>query len=129
MNARRRSKFDPAIDRVRLDKLTIFEITEAELDAHERGSPESLFFNLAVAAVSIAGSFLVSLLTTTIEDDRTFTIFVVICASDFVSGVSFSLLWWQMRKSLKKVAREIRDRKPPEGIPGSATGSNATERE
>ena len=115
----RRSKFDPTIDRVRLDKLTIFEITEAELDALEQGSTESIFFNLAVAAVSITTSFLVSILTTSIENDRTFIVFVVICAIGFVSSLTFMLLWWRMRKSLKKVAQEIRSRKPPEGIPES----------
>jgi len=113
MSAARRSKLDPPIERVRLDKLTIYEITEAELDALERGSTESIFFNLAIAAVSIASSFLVSLLTTTIESDHTFTVFVVICTLGFGGGLTFTLLWWHMRKSLKKVAREIRGRKPP----------------
>jgi hypothetical protein len=121
MSAARRSKLDPPIERIRLDKLTIFEITEAELDALERGSTESLFFNLAIATVSIATSFLVSLLTTVIENDRTLIVFVVICVVGFLSGLTFTLLWLQMRKSLKKVAREIRDRKPPEGKLGPST--------
>ena len=72
-----------------------------------------------MAAVSITSSFLVSILTTTIENDRTFIVFVVICEIGFVSSLTFILLWWRMRKSLKKVAQEIRSRKPPEGIPES----------
>jgi hypothetical protein len=116
MTRRRKTELDPAIHRVRLDKLTIFEITEAELEALERGSPESLYLNLGIAALSIASSFLISLLTTTIADTQTFCVFVIICAVGFVAGVTFALLWWLSRRSLKKVARDMRNRMPPEGI-------------
>jgi hypothetical protein len=71
---------DPAIHSVRLDKLRIFEISEAELEELERGSPESIFLNLALAVLSIAISFSVSLFTTRIESNRTFIVFVVVTA-------------------------------------------------
>ncbi len=60
---------DPAIHRVRLDKLRIFEISEAELEALERGSPDSIFLNLAIAVLSVAISFSVTIATTKIEND------------------------------------------------------------
>jgi hypothetical protein len=110
-----KSKLDPAIHRVRLDRLTIFEITEAELEALERGSPESLFLNLGIASLSFASSFFISLLTTTIEDVRTFCVFVIVTVAGFVAGITFALLWWQSRRSLRNVAAEIRRRMPPEG--------------
>ena len=116
MNARRRSKLDPTIEWVPLGKLTVFHVSEAELDALERGSPESLFLNLGIATLSIATSLLIALLATNIPNTKTFIVFVVVCAVCFVAGVTFGLLWWQLRRSLKKVAQEIRDRKPPEGI-------------
>ncbi len=75
--ARRRTQLDPAIHRVRLDKLRIFEITEAVLDALERGSPESIFLNLAIAVLCIAISFSFSLATANIDNDRTFYVFVI----------------------------------------------------
>lgn len=125
MNAARRSKLDPLIERIRLDKLTIFEITEAELDALERGSTESLFFNLSIAALSTAVSFLIALLTTTIESNRTFMVFVVVCTFGFLSGVTFTLVWWQMRRSLKGVAQTIRDRKLGHGIQAPESGDTA----
>jgi len=111
-----KSQLDPAIHRVRLDRLTIFEITEAELVALERGSPESLFLNLAIAALSVASSFLAALLSTTIDATRTFCVFVIVCSIGFLAGLTFALLWWQSRRSLKNVAREIRSRMPPEGV-------------
>lgn len=116
MTRPRRTKFDPAIHRVPLEKVTIFEITDAELESLERGSPESLFLNLAIASFSISFSFLVSLLTATITDIRTFCVFVIVCTIGLITGVTFGLLWWQSHHSLQNVAREIRKRMPPEGI-------------
>ncbi len=116
MTRPQKPQLDPAIHRVRLDKLTIFEITEAELEALERGSPESLYLNLAIAALSIAASFLIALLTTKIEDVRTFCVFVIVCGLGFIAGITLGLLWWQSRRSLKNVARDIRSRMPPEGV-------------
>lgn len=112
--ARRRTQLDPAIHRVRLDKLRIFEITEAELEALERGSPESLYLNLAIAVLSVAISFTVALATTKIDDDRTFYVFVIVTSTGYVSGITFALLWFISRRSLKKVSTEIRSRIPPE---------------
>ncbi|MEX0718104.1 MAG: hypothetical protein WD066_16040 [Planctomycetaceae bacterium] len=116
MNARRREHLDPAIQRVRLDKLRIFEISEAELEALERGSPESLFLNLAIAVLSVAVSFSVALATTRIDEDRTFAVFVIVAVVGYVSGTTFGLLWFVSRRSLRRVSADIRSRIPPEGI-------------
>lgn len=114
--ARRRIELDPAIHRIRLDRLRIFEITEAELEALERGSPESIFLNLAIAAVSVATSLLAALTTATIANDRTFYVFVIVTCVGYIAGITFALLWVISRRSLKKVSTEIRSRIPPEGV-------------
>lgn len=114
--ARRRTQLDPAIHRVRLDKLRIFEITEAELEALEQGSPESIFLNLAIAVLSIAISFSIALATATIDQDRTFYVFVIVTSIGYVAGVTFALLWFISRRSLRSVAASIRSRIPPEGV-------------
>ena len=106
----------PAIYRVRLDKLTIFEITESELEALEHGSPESLFLNLAVAVGSTAISFSVALATTQIDSTKTFCVFVLIMIIGYLSAFTFGLLWWRSRRSLKSVSKNIRGRRVPEGI-------------
>ena len=107
---------DPAIHRVRLDKLRIFEISEAELEELERGSPESIFLNLALAVLAVAISFSVSLATTKIESDRKFIVFVIITALGYVAGATFAILWLVARRSLKSVSARIRSRIPAEGI-------------
>ncbi len=114
--ARQRTQLDPAIHRIRLDKLRIFEITEAELEALERGSPESLFLNLAIAVLSIAISFSVTLGVTSIASDRTFYVLVIVTSVGYIAGITFALLWIISRRSLKKVSADIRSRIPPEGV-------------
>ncbi len=114
--AKRRTELDPAIQRVRLDKLRIFEITEAELEALERGSPESIFLNLAIAVLSLAIAFSIALATTKIDNDRTFYVFVIVTSVGYVAGITFALLWFIARRSVKNVSAEIRSRIPPEGL-------------
>jgi len=115
--AKRRSQFDPAIHRVPLDKLRIFEITEAELESLERASPGSILFNLAVATISVALSFSIALTTTKIDSLRTFCVFVIVTVVAWIAGITFSLFCFSLRKSLKSVSKEIRSRiPPPEGF-------------
>lgn len=109
-------QLDPAIHRVRLDKLTIFEITEAELDSLERGSPGSLYSSLAVAVISIAISFSIALTTTQIQSVKTYCFFVIVTVVGYLSALTFGLLWWQSHRSLRTVAQEIRRRRTPEGV-------------
>jgi hypothetical protein len=100
-----------------LDRLRIFEISEAELESLERGSSESVYLNLALSVLSIAASFSVSLLTTEIESDRTFVVFVVITVVGYLAGITFGVLWLISRRSLRSVSAQIRSRIPVEGIP------------
>lgn len=121
--ATRSPQLDPAIHRVRLDKLRIFEITEAELEALERGSPESIFLNLAIAVLSVAISFSVTLTTAKIDNDRTFIVFVIITSIGYVAGITLTLLWFISRRSLRNVSAEIRSRIPPEGLQENGSDS------
>ena len=115
MAARKKTTLDPAIHRVPLDRLRIFEISEAELEALERGSAESLLLNLAIGVISVALSLTASLATATFASDRVFNVFVIIVVVGYVAGVAFALLWYKSRKSLRNVSTEIRSRIPPEG--------------
>ena len=117
-----RSRLDSAIHRVRLDKLRIFEISEAELEALERGSIESIFLNLGIAALSTAVSLTVSLASATVSNDRTFYVLVIVTAVAYVSATAFGLLWFVSRRSLRSVSTAIRSRIPPEGIQEDGAG-------
>jgi hypothetical protein len=125
MTRAKKSHLDPAIHRVRLDRLTIFEITESELEALERGSPESPYLNMGIAVLSVAVSFYISLATATIDSIKTYCLFVIVTVVGYLAAVTFGLLWWQSRRSLKKVAQEIRSRIAPEGIQEGPEGGEA----
>lgn len=116
----------PAIRRARLDKLSIFEVSESELETLERGSPDSLFLNLAIFVFSVAISFSVTLATTTIAPSRTFNVFVIVIVVGYLAGMTFGLLWWSSHKSIKSVIRQIRDRLPPEGVLAPTDGEDQT---
>lgn len=51
------------IRRAPLQRLTIYEVEESELAILERGSPDTVFLNIAVALLSVSVSLSVALLT------------------------------------------------------------------
>lgn len=125
MSRTKRVQLDPAIRRVPLPEIKIFDVTEAELEELERGSPESLFLNLGIAALSTAVSFSASLSTATVGDLRVFCVIVIITVVSYLASITFGLLWWQGRRSAKSVIRRIRTRIPPEGIQEAALADEA----
>lgn len=106
----------PAIRRARLDQLTIYDVTEAELEILERGSPDSLYLNFAIALLSTAVSFSVTLATTPISVDRTFQVFLVLTVVGYVAATVLLSLWFRTRQSVSTVTATIRSRLPPLGI-------------
>src|SRR6266516_1346497 len=98
----------PAIRRAKLGTLTIYEISEAELEIIERGSPESLFLNFAIFLISVAISFSVTLATANIASNRTFQVFVIITAIGYLAGAILLALWWRSRSSTKTITDAIR---------------------
>ena len=111
------SEFLPAVRRARFDQLTIYEISESELDTLEKGSPDSLFLNFAIFLLSTATSFTVALLTTQVTSQATFVVLVALTVVGYIGGVFLLLLWLRDRSPVSKCARAIRDRLPHEGIP------------
>lgn len=123
MNRRRSSpaEFLPAIRRARIDRLDIYEVSEAELQLLERGAPESLFLNFAIFLLSSALSLLVALVTTKIEANRLFDVFVILASVGFIIGGLLLGLWCWRRRARSTLFQQIRRRMPPEGIPSENT--------
>lgn len=110
------------IRRGKVDSLTLYEITDYELETLAIGSPSSLHLNFAIFFLSLATSFLVALLTTTIPSVKMFSVFVVITAIGIAAGLVLLALWYFSHKSTKSIIRQIRDR-----IPADQTESMETE--
>jgi len=72
--------------------LTIYQITEGELEIIEKGSPKSVYLNFAILLLSIAASFLMTLLTIKVECIYVFSIFIIICGVGFIGGIFLLIL-------------------------------------
>ena len=97
------------IRRGTVDSLLVCEITDYEWDNLKKGKSESIFLNLSIALLSISCSFLIALLTTTI-DSRIFIVFTVIVTIGFISGIILVFLWWRDRQSINPLIKEIERR-------------------
>ena len=100
----------PTIRHAKVDSLIIYEVTESELESLEKGSPNSSYLNLSIAFLALSFSFLASVLTTKIESDRIFTIFIVIIFLGFFIGISFLIVWFKANSSVVSVSKKIKDR-------------------
>ena len=109
------SDFLPAIRLGKIGVLKVHQISDDELSRLEHGSGQSLFLNFAIAVLSVAISFLISLLTTTFNSDKLFYIFVIITVIGFLAGIILIILWWYTRQPISKLVQEIRNRMPPDG--------------
>lgn len=101
----------PKIKRGRYDSLELFEVSESELTIIERGSPSSTYLNFAIFLLSIASSFLTTLLTIDLSTKISlFIIFNIICVIGYLVGVFLLIIWYQNRNEFKEIIEKIRSR-------------------
>ena len=101
---------DPRIVRGRIDSLSLYEITDHELNVLEKGSPSSLYLNFGIFLMTVGLSFLAATLTTNIESMRVFNVFVIVSALGMIGGIFLVVLWYRLRGDLTDVASKIRGR-------------------
>lgn len=101
----------PVIKKGKVDSLTIYEVTESELETIERGSPNSTYFNIGIALISTAISFFVTLLTVDLSHrPRLFIVFTLITIVGGLLGSILLVLWWRTKNDVDIVLKKIRDR-------------------
>lgn len=101
---------EPTILRGKVDSLSLYEITDFELNILEKGSPNSIYLNFSVFLLSVGFSFMATLLSTDIQSERTFYIFVIFCILGIVGGVFLLILWYKMKNEVADVVIRIRER-------------------
>src|SRR3989338_9547517 len=89
------------INKGKVNSLNIYEVTEDELEKLETGGSDPIFLNFAIFSISVALSFLITLLTTKIDSSRIFIIFLVVTIMGFFAGFILLILWWRSRRSVK----------------------------
>lgn len=100
----------PKIRKGKVDSLTIYEVTESELETIEIGSPNSNFLNFGIALLSTAISFLTSLLTVEILNIKLFVIFTIVTVVGLVVGVILLVMWYKTKNNIELVFKKIRGR-------------------
>jgi len=110
-NINETSEIGPKIKKGKVDSLTIYEITDSELETIERGSPNSTFFNIGIALLSFAISFLVTLVTVDLTlRPKLFTVFTIVTVVGFIVGAVLMILWVKTKNDVDDVLKKIRDR-------------------
>ena len=105
--------------------VTLYDVEERELEDLAQGSPDSLYLNFAVFLLSLASSFLISLLTAVVSNN-VFIVFVVITTVGFIVGIFLLILWLMKRRSVSHLVKNIKSRLPPEGIQETTTVTDDT---
>lgn len=105
----------PAIRRARFDKLTIYEISEDELNTLEKGSPNSVYLNISIALLAAALTCLLATPTVNIESKMLLFAFISFTVIGFIVGGVLLVLWVRGRSSVSDCVKKIRRRLPPEG--------------
>lgn len=100
----------PTIRRGALGEITIYEVTEDELSAIERGSPDSLLLNFGLFLFSTFLTLAVTLLTVDIVDGRTYYTFLIVCVLSSISCVALVGVWAFLYKDKGEIFRRIRSR-------------------
>jgi hypothetical protein len=109
----------PRIVRGQVDSLSLYEITDYELEILEHGSPNSILLSFAICFISVALSFLTTLLTVKIESIYLFLIFLVFTVVGLAAGIVLIVLWYRTRSQVGGVGKKIRAR-----VPTNSTGSH-----
>lgn len=100
------------IRRGRVGSISLFEITDAELQTIEHGAPSSTLTNFGFFLGSAFLSFLSVLLSTPISSDRLFVVYVIIAICSGLISVCCFIVASKMKGGLKELIAKIKERVP-----------------
>src|SRR5688500_9908757 len=115
---------DLTIFRGRLGSLSVYEITDYELDKLEEGLPGSIWLNFAILFFSTGASFLTTIVTVPVSDIYEYVTFLVLAVVGLAGSGVFFTAWWRSRSTVRNLCDKIRARMPapvPAPTPPAAT--------
>lgn len=103
------------IRRGRYDSLSLYEVTEHELDILKQGTPLSVLLTVGISLCTIGISFLIALFTTPITTDSIiFVVFTSIVVGSLIGSFVCICWWYSNRQSVTSVIEKIKSRMPDE---------------
>jgi len=94
-----------------ISQLEAYMVTADELDSLEReGCDVGLNFHTCLFCLTLAISFAVTLVTTTIDSRKTFDIFVIIVVVGTILGIYFGIEWYRNRGAFGAIFERIKER-------------------
>lgn len=100
------------IRRGKVDSLSLYEITDYELDVLARGSPTGTYANLAVFFFTLGSSFWIALATSKLGLNKTYVLFMILAILGVSGGGVFAILWYRARQPVKDLVNKIKSRIP-----------------
>lgn len=101
------------IRRGRYDSLSLYEVTEHELDILKQGTPLSVLLTVGISLCTIGISFLIALFTTPITTDSIiFVVFTSIVVGSLIGSLVCICWWYSNRQSVTSVIEKIKSRMP-----------------
>lgn len=101
------------VNRGKLGSISLFEITEDELDTLERGSPSSTYLNFAIGLLSLGISTFGSIFLTDIQNLKVYVVFWVVALVATIGGIILLVVWHQASKDTQTAIKKIRNRLSP----------------
>ncbi len=102
----------PKIIRGQVGSLSIFEITDYELDALERGGDDGIYLNIAISLLSVAVSFFVTIVTVDFSSTFVGNIFFIFTIAGFAAGAVLIFIWNKSRVRASQIVSKIKARVP-----------------
>ncbi|MCK4241416.1 MAG: hypothetical protein KAX30_07310 [Candidatus Atribacteria bacterium] len=106
------SKNEIRIVRGKFDSLSIYDVTDNELELLEKGSPSSTYLNFAIFLLSVGFSFLISLLTVDINSIKIYTTYAIFTVIGIIAGIILLVLWYREHSATSEVIKKIKERIP-----------------
>ena len=101
-----------AVNRKRINSVTIYEVSEDEITILEKGPDSSVWLNFFIGSLSIALSFLITLTTVPLNDSKTvlFLIFLCLAIISFFFAIISFVFWHRGKKDHRNIINKIKGR-------------------
>lgn len=100
----------PKIERASIGSITIYEVTDLELDVLKKGDDGGIKLASASFCLSAFLSLLITILTCTLDTQFKRGFFVASCIFFGLIGIALSLMWWSSQKHTDSIYRMIKKR-------------------